>query len=546
MTPVSGGSGTSRGRSEELRVAHRIHLWVGVAFYVLSFIVFRDVLLGIPAILRGEAVINGDELVPFFNPTTQLFEQARGEFSPLTNGVEFRVRYSFLTTWLRHYRVLPFAILLVIPSIFYSVYLTVSKFASSAFRRLSPVSIALAAAFPTSLIYLIVTYAKITHFYTLIFGLALMTMAVLLMLYGLLFAGDRWVRYLLGACLITLFNPAVHYVVLFGVFFAVAWLTLALGELARWISRGGPRRVRLLPDRLGRILRSPRRFALLGRLLRSTVLGRGIVAGLLFLVVTIIPYGLFVKYIALRGVENLTVTVPGDYYFIRDASVSWLHVMSWDLAGIMDKILYGDYLAKVPRYPNIVYSLLLLAPLVVPPIRRTLLEARPHRQLFGVWYANVAFAVWATIGYAEPLWFPTFHRSMAALARVTSGTPLGGLALDLSSTVVQVLRFPHRFQLILFVLAPVIMTLGLAWSIDVLYRRWMRGHVRASRAGTRRRASMVLRGAATLWIAIVFFGPFWSNAPYQEVFGSGHFGHFMTPFPVEDLQELKQKLRALP
>jgi hypothetical protein len=538
--PAPGGH--DDGRAAELATAGRIHRWVGAAFYLLSFIVFREVLWAIPDILSGDAVINGDELVPFFNPTSQLFDQAKGEFSPLTNGFEFRVRYSFLTTWFRHYWVLPFAILLVIPTIFWSVYLTVSKFVTSVFRTLSPVSVALAAAFPTALIYSIVTYAKVTHFYTLIVGLALMTMAVLLMLYGLLFAADRWVRYALGACVLTLFNPAVHYVVLFGTFFAVAGLTLVLGELARWIRRGGPRRVSSWPQRARRVLRSPRRVRLLRRMLRTTVIGRGLVAGLLFVAVTLVPYALFVKFLALRGVENLSVTVPGDYYFIRDASVSWLHVLSWDLAGIMDKILFGDYLAKVPRYPNVIYSLVMAAPIALPPIRRTLLATRAHRQLFGVIYVTAAFAVWATIGYAEPQWFPTFHRSVAAIARVTADTPIGGMALELSSTVVQVLRFPHRFQLILFVLAPMMMTLGLAWSLDGLHRRW---RARGTAAPSSR-ASMLLRASATVWIAAVFFAPFWSNDPYREVYGSGDFGHFMTPFPVEDLRELKQQLRELP
>jgi hypothetical protein len=521
------------------RAARRVHRWVGFSFYALSLIVFRDVLFAIPEVLAGQAVINGDELVPFFNPTTQLFDQARGEFSPLTNGYEFRVRYSFLTTWLRHYQVLPFAILLVLPTVFFGVYIAVSRFISTVFRNLSPVSVALGAAFPTALVYSIVTYAKITHFYTLIVGLALMTIAVLLLLYGLLFAEGRWVRYLVGASLVTLINPAVHYVVLFGVFFAVAAVTLACGELARWIRRGGPRRLCTMPTRTWATMRSGRR---LRAAVAGNVLGRAVVAGLLFVVVTLIPYALFVKFIALRGVENLSVTVPSDYYFIRDASVSWLHVLSWDLAGIMDKILFGDYLAKVPRYPNVVYSLLAAAPLVLSPVRRTLLATRPHRQLFGVAYVTAAFAVWATIGYAEPQWFPTFHRSMASLARVTAQSPVGDLALGATSTVVQVLRFPHRFQLLLFVLAPVLMTLGLAWAIDRLHRRWM---ARQHRAPSRR-STLALRGAATVWIAAIFFIPFWSNAPYRQVFGSGNFGHFASPIPTDDLGELKAELLALP
>ena len=93
---------------------------------------FRGVAASIPSVLDGSAVINGDELVPFFNPTSQLIDQAAGKFNQLTNGYEFRVRYAFLTTWMRYYKVLPFAIILVIPSIAYASYLAVSWFLAQA------------------------------------------------------------------------------------------------------------------------------------------------------------------------------------------------------------------------------------------------------------------------------------------------------------------------------------------------------------------------------------------------------------------------------
>ena len=88
-------------------------------------------------------------------------------------------------------------------------------------------------------------------------------------------------------------------------------------------------------------------------------------------VFALVPYALFVKFVALRGVADLSETVPGDYYFIRDASVSLVHILSWDLAGIMDKINFGDYLAKVPRVSNMVYTALILVPIAVPSVRRT-------------------------------------------------------------------------------------------------------------------------------------------------------------------------------
>lgn len=540
------------GRERELRTATIIARWVGVVYYVAGFIIFRDVVASIPSVLAGQSVIVGDELVPFFNPTSQLFDQAKGDFSELTNGYEFRVRYAFLTTWLRHYQVLPFAIVLVIPGLFTIAYRVTAKFIIDVFRTLSPVAVALATAFPVALIYLIVTYAKITHFYTLGLGLVLMTISVLYLLRALLFTEVHWVRHVLIACLATLLNPAVHYLVLFSVFFGLAGVVLALGELARWIRRGGPASVAALPKRTLALLRSGeplRRLRGVAHRWGKTTLGRGLGAAVLFALTTLIPYALFVQFVALRGVENLSETVPGDYYFIRDASVSWLHVLSWDLAGIMDKVFYGDYLAKVPRYPNLVYSLLFFAPLLVPWIRRALVVSRPHRQLFGVIYVVSLFSIWATIGYAEPQWFPSFHRSLAAVTRTlySTGTPLGSLALDLSSAVVQVLRFPHRFQLILFTLAPLTLSLSLAWGIDALQGRWLRRRDRAGVAASGpNKDSVWLRAAAVVMIATVFFVPFWTNANYRQVVASGDFGTFLAPYPTNDLASLKKKILSLP
>lgn len=562
---------SSQARDAELRVARKIVHGVSAVYVLIAFVVFRDVLLAIPSVLRGDAVIVGDELVPFFNVDSQLLEQAAGEFNELTNGYEFRVRYSFLTTWLRHYQVLPFAILLVIPAIIIAAYRVVVWFITDVFRTLSPVTVALATALPTGLIYAIMIYAKVTHFYTLALGLAMVTISVLLMLHALLFSTRGWVRRAVIASVVTLLNPAVHYLVLFGVFVAVAGVTLVLGELARWIRSGGPRRLATLPRRLRRAFRPHRRLRRLRLSLHrwgQTTLGRGVVAVAVFVVVTLIPYVLFVQFVALRGVENLSETVPGDFYFIRDASVSWLHVLSWDLAGIMDKILYGDYLSKVPRVSNLVYSLVFLLPFVVPRIRHSLLVTRAHRQLFGVLAVTSAFAVWATIGYAEPQWFPSFHRTLAAVTRTLAGTdgPIGTLSLDIASAIVQVLRFPHRFQLLLFVLAPLVMSLAIAWIIDALVRRWMRRRdaiegttstaatpeatPRASAAAqpsgaARRRDEMVLRAAAVVAVGTVFFSPLLSNENYRTVFFSGDFGTFLAPYPVDDLRELKEALLEL-
>jgi hypothetical protein len=527
---------------------HRIALGVGVFYFLGSWWIFRDVILAIPDILGGKRILVGDELVPFFNPTSQLFDQAKGEYSQLTNGYEFRVRYSFLSTWLRHYQVLPFAVLLVIPSIVWSAYLITSWFMARVFRSLSTHAVYLGTVFPTGLIYMIMVYAKVTHFYTLVLGLMLMSISAFVMLDALLFRHDKWVRRMVLSCLVTLLNPAVHYLILFALFLSLSTTTLLLGELARWVRRGGP-------GRLVRAVRRPQKSSGDGADIRerwssrlrrylNTTTGRCAVAMMLLVFVAVIPYGLFVKFIALRGIPNLSETVPGDYYFIRDASVSLVHVLSWDLAGIMDKIQFGDYLAKVPRVSNIVYMALIFIPIAVPGVRGSLFPSRPHRQLLGVVYANIAFAIWATVGYGEPTWLPTFHRSLSAVTRGLYATesPVGDLALTASSTIVQVLRFPHRFQLILFMLGPLLMALPLAWAADRLHLR-VEARRRTATIDQRIRPGYVVLAVA---LGSVFFVPFLSNAPYRAVYGSGDFNGFFSAYPVVELKELKNALQDLP
>lgn len=551
-----GAAGTGRHRSRftaDNCAHHRIAAVVCAVYFVASFVVFRDVALAIPDILSGKRVLVGDELVPFFNPDSQLFEQAAGEFNELTNGYEFRVRYSFLTTWLRHYMVLPFAVLLVLPAIVSAAYLTTSWFMRRSFPALPATNVYLATAAPTALIYMIMIYAKVTHFYTLVLGMCLMTISAYMMMDALLFRVKRWGRRMIAACLVTLLNPAVHYLVLFALFLGLAVMTLVIGETAKAVRSGGLSRfwasvrvpVRTRRAQLRDFRRSAGRMAelraALARVNATTTMKCGWALAALG-VFALVPYALFVKFVALRGVPDLSETVPGDYYFIRDASVSLVHILSWDLAGIMDKVNFGDYLAKVPRVSNIVYTILILVPVMVPAVRRTLLTGRPQRQLFGVIYVNVAFAIWATVGYGDPTWFPTFHRSVAALTRSVAeiNATAGDATLGIASTVVQVLRFPHRFQLILFMLGPLLLGLAVAWALGVLGRRM------SARAGPRVRGTAAIPVALTVALGVGLFTPLLSNESYRSAYTTGDFDDFFSAYPLEDLRALKEQLVELP
>ncbi len=459
--------------------AKRIALLVALVYFGCSLFIFRGVAASIPMVLRGEAVINGDELVPFFNPTSQLIDQAAGKFNQLTNGYEFRVRYSILTTWMRYYKVLPFAIILVVPGVAFAAYLAVSSFLAASLGAFSKKTIYTVTAAPVGLIFLILAYSKITHFYTLILGFSLFVIAGALVTYGLIFAARRPYRFLAAACLVTLFNPAVHYLILFALYLSLTVAGLVLLELATWLRGGGLRRL-FAVRKWGGTLRQALRDLVSIRALRrrwqqigGATLTRCFVAFVFLGVLTLVPYGLFVKFYALRGVPNLSETVPGDFYFITDASISMGHLLAFDMAGIMDKVIGGDYLSKVPRYANGLYTLLLLLPLIIPAIRRQVFDSRPRRAFLFIAYLNVFFSMWATLGYSDPQWFPTFHRTIALISRTADGmqSPIGDLILKLTSTIVQVLRFPHRFQLILFMMSCVLMPISLAWIGE---RRWPR------------------------------------------------------------------------
>jgi hypothetical protein len=551
---------TPASKLSTLTPQRRIALLVAVVYFGCALFIFRGVAASIPQILRGDAVINGDELVPFFNPTSQLFDQAAGHFNQLTNGYEFRVRYSFLTTWMRYYQVLPFALILVIPAVTYLAYLVTSKFLAASLATepaateqthpengapfvFSPSSFFIAAAAPIAVIFLILTYSKITHFYTLILGFSLFLIACTQVTYGLIFAHSHPYRPIVLACLITLFNPAVHYLVLFALYLSLTVTALLLLEGWRGLRGVGPQPLAATRRWFTRRFSSGwwQRDAKLSvlsafwRQFRYTTLMRSLLALALLGLLTLLPYWLFVHFYALRGVSDLAETVAGDYYFISDSSIPLPQILAFDMAGIMDKTISGDYLSQEPRLPNFAYSILLFLPLALPALRREVFSSWPRRQFLFVCYCNVIFSIWATLGYATTDWLPTFHRLLAYVSLTAYGTEtvLGDFVVKLTGVVVQVLRFPHRFQLTLFVMACLLIPISLAWLAQ---------KAQASLHRYTPRFSVV----ALPVLAVLFLAPLFSNWQYRETFLSGNFRNFLAPYPVGPLKDVKEVLKQLP
>jgi hypothetical protein len=519
-------------RRINLTSTQKIVVVVGLVYLVLFLFFFRDVIGSIPAIWRGEVVINGDELVPFFNPQSQLIDQAAGKFNQLTNGYEFRVRYSFLTTWMRYYKILPLAILFVIPAVVFLGYWAVARFLNKAFPQFETRNIYIITAAPVLMIFMIMIYSKITHFYTLVLGFSLFLVAALAMTDGLIFPQKRPYLPIIIACLVTLFNPAVHYLILFALYMSITVAALTLLDSYEVIRSGHWRLIfqfRRYPEFLGYLWREWRRLLVEVRFLRS------IVAFFLLGTLTLVPYALFVKFIALRGVPNLSETVPGDFYFIKDASISLGHMLAFDMAGIIDKLQTGDYLARVPRWPNVIYMVLMFLPLFGRPVRKQLVTNKALAAFFFVTYANTLFSMWATLGYSGAEWVPTFHRTIAFISNFSNGTQstVGDLVVQLMGTIVQVLRFPHRFELIMLMMACVLLPISTLWL-----HQWLAKKLPST--------SFQLRKYFPVLMVVLFFIPFFSNAPYRNTFFSGNFSGFLTPYPVEPLKEVKENLLKLP
>ncbi|MCP4141809.1 MAG: hypothetical protein GY755_16300 [Chloroflexi bacterium] len=508
----------------------RIILLVGLIYYGTYFFIFRDIIFHLPELMSGEMVINGDELVPFFNPHSQFLEQAAGEFNDLTNGYEFRVRYSILSTWMRYYKVLPFALLLVVPSVAFASYLVVSYFLQRVMPYIEKSAAFRAPIAPILLVYLILSYTKITHFYTLILGFGIFLIATLFFSYGFIFSQRHPYRYMIVGHLLTVFNPAIHYIVLYCMFISLLIVGIVLIEIWEYYT-GGSFWHKLRFSTFRKTIKKHRQ----NKSLSGTPIVKAIGAFALLVVITLIPYALFVKFFVLTGIDNISESIPVTYYFIKDASVSFSHLVSFDLAGIMDKFISGNYLSPHPRVTNIFYTFMMLSPLFVPGVKRIIFVNRPLKLFFTISYLILFFSCWATLGYSGPDYLPTFHRAIAWISNAAnnSRSTVGDLIVQLMGTIVQILRFPHRFQLILFMMAAIVLPVSTLW-LEKKYRTWI-----DSLQVKRKNLYYAL-------FHLLFLMPLLLNWQYRETFASGNYLGFLSPYPVTPLKETKDYLLTLP
>jgi len=488
-------------------------LWVhymvvfGIFCGVYAFI-FRGLITSIPSILNGDAVLSFDEMVPIFDAKTQFWDQIQGKFSELTNGYEFRVRYSILTTWMRYYKLVPFAIVLSSIGSSYFGFAALVSFLRHLTPDLSPRKLLYASAASVMLFNLILTYSKITHFYTLVLGFNLFFASFLLLLTAAFLKPKHPWRILIAADLVAAINPAVHYIVIYCIVHMIVMLYLV------WKSK--PK-----DPVAGTIRRLAYRY-------KHFSLATLMLAGL-----TILPYGLATKFFFLHGFENLQDTVPVNYFLIRNTSIPLIKQLSLDITSIMDNYLYGQYSPPYPRIPNFFYFLIGLIPFI-PSVKRSLFPMEKQSGLLDCLGILLLLSMWFSLGYTPNAYIPTFHRLLSLLVNSLYEAHgfLANAIVSVCASTIEILRFPHRFQFITFTILMTLLPIGLIHIHAYLSR-----HLKTLRKFPKWSFGLLL---------LLFFIPLMSSWSYRNTFLSGDFNDFLTPYPVQDIKEIKGKLDMLP
>lgn len=502
---------------EVSRTYRRSAVWIFFIFLGVHLFIFRGMLIHLPDIFAGRAVLNTSELVPFFDPYSQFFEQAGGAFSDLTNAYEFRVRYSLLTTWMRFHLFLPFTIVFAPFLGAFLMTIVISEFLRRLLTSIPASRILHATALTTLFLHLILLPAKITHFYTLILGFDIYVVSFVLFLLGFLLETRRPVILLLASSLVALVNPTVH----FQVIYPLTVVFFCAGTCILLLISGGKR---TNPDVPGQeAARIPLRLW-----------KRIILAMIFILFVTALPYGLFVKFYVLRDVTNLTDVVPDTVASIRSSSLSLLHQISFDMSSVTENYLTGEYIAKTPHFTKVFYFLIALIPFILPVSTdpREKRRLRPFLILVGI---LMLFGMWCSIGYAPIVVVPTFHMILAAAYRQLYLLPGDGpqFIMRLITEVVHVLRYPDRFQFIFFMATSLLMPLGLL-ILDRECCSRIRPHLRLGRM------------AGTALSACLFFLPLFAQWQYRTALLTGDFGGFVHPYDVRPLLQIREALDPLP
>lgn len=465
----------------------RLYILIFVGLLLLHAFIFRDVIVAIPSIMSNDVSIVREELVPFFNFGSQFWGDGA---SALTSSEEVRVSYSFWTAWVRHYQVLPFALVILNAIsafiLFYAFHLLGKYFYK---KSLFGVASALLAAL---LIHVILLYAKIAHFYVLIIGFSMFALSLSLVLRQIFFKKKLEKKNIAAVAGLTLLNPAIHYHV---IFYVVLALILFIHTAFTFVMNK----------------------AFFWKYFRRSIF--------YFIVVTLlslVPYVLYILATTSSSISDVSTQIPVNYWMIYYASLSLPFIFSLDTAGHLDLIRHGNYLAPIPRFGTMIVAFLIGALLIFKKWKKIHII---NKVFIMTLFIIMLFAMWMTIGYSDNSPY-SFHKVFGDVAFffANMGNGLGDAVASLMKTFINILRFPHRFQFIYFYAAGVLFMIALVWLREVFARKfnpyW-----------------------AAVLVSFMALFPLVGNNDYRTALTSGDLASFVAPYRVpDDLKQIKTKL----
>lgn len=464
-----------------------VYLFVAVGLLLLHMFIFRDVIAAIPSVLKGDTSIVREELVPFFDFGSQFWGEGT---SALTSSEEVRVSYSFWTAWMRQNMVLPFAIVLLNTLSAFILFYAFHRVGRYIYKRsLFGIVAALLAAI---VIHTILLYAKMAHFYVLIIGFSMFALSLSLMCEQLFFKLRITKKNVLAVSALTLFNPAIHYHVIFYVVTAIIMFIHSLLTLVM-----------------------NRRFFF-------KYFRRSLLYFSLLVLLSLVPYIAYIYFTSASSIAGVSTQIPVNYWMIYYASLSLPFIFSLDTAGHLDLIRYGNYLAPIPRFGSTIVMFLIGGLFLFKRWKTTHIVIRVFLVTI---FIVMLFAMWMTLGYSENGPY-SFHKVFGDIAIFFSNTggAVGSAIASLMSTFINILRFPHRFQFIYFYAAGMLFMVALYWLRLAFLRRFR----------------PIIASAFVIVIALF---PIIASNDYRTALTSGDLATFVSPYRIpDDLKNIKQKL----
>ncbi len=465
------------------------HLLILFTIVILHMLLLRGILTSAPSIVRGEKLIAREELIPFFNLDTQYLNQLSGSDDvSLTFSDEVRVSYSFGISWVRYYKILPFA-LIVLNSVscylfLLAVYIIAKKYTEDNNQALILSSISIIP------IYFVLLYSKITHFYSLIIGFSLFALAISLLIDQLFIRKRISYFYVILISGLVLINPAVHFHVMY-------YLVLILLLFLRLVS-----------------------LILLKEIKIRDFITKDIFIAFLIVLLSLIPYVIYLNQTAFNSSSNISNQIPVNYWMIYYASIPLISLLSLDSTSHIDLFRHGVYLISRPRIASALIIIVALIPLGTFGIRPKL---NNKKYVYIIFIILLIFSIWMSLGYGNS-GILTFHNILSdvVIKLSTYSNVFTNSFLTLVNATIQVLRFPHRFQFLEYY------ALACALAISLVYIQSFVGKYTEN-------------NKLIYFVFIIFAAmPIVIATDYREVALSGNFAKFLDPYPVSnDLKEIK-------